>query len=288
MNSLYIILTASLVAIPCAILGSFLILRRTVMIGDAISHAVLPGIVITYMMTQSLDSIAMLFGASAIGLLTTLLVEFFSKKGGLQEDAAIGVTFTWLFAIGVILISVYTNADLDQECVLYGKIDHVALDLWIIGDGYTLGPKALWFLFFVTLVVVLFVWLGFKKLFITTFDPAFAGAIGISIAFWHYALMSLVSFTTVASFHSVGAILVIAFLVIPSATAYLLTDNLVKMIVLSCFFGILSALIGTFISGKIAGLSTTGTISTCALLFFLLTLVASPKHGIFKHLFQKA
>ena len=258
------------------------------MIGDAISHAVLPGIVVTYMLTKNLDSMAMLFGASAIGLLTTLLVEFFSKKGGLQEDAAIGVTFTWLFAIGVILISVYTNADLDQECVLYGKIDHVALDLWIVGDGYTLGPKAIWFLLLVTLTVISFVILGYKKLLITTFDPAYAAAIGVSIAFWHYSLMSLVSFTTVASFHSVGAILVIAFLVIPAATAYLLTNNLVNMMLISIFFGVLSAVTGTLISGAIDGLSTTGTISTIALIFFFIVLLLSPTQGILRHYFQKA
>ncbi|MCH2085272.1 MAG: metal ABC transporter permease, partial [Saprospiraceae bacterium] len=129
MDALYIILTASLFAISCSLLGSFLILRKMAMVGDAISHAVLPGIVIAFLLTGSRDSFDMIIGAALLGVFTTFLIEFFHKRARLQTDAAIGVTFTWLFALGIILVSLYAGqVDVDQECVLYGEIAYVPLD----------------------------------------------------------------------------------------------------------------------------------------------------------------
>ena len=128
MFDFWIILTGCLVAIPCALLGSFLMLRKMVMIGDAISHAVLPGIVISFLFTQSLSSPWLLFGASITGIFATVLIEFFKKKARLQNDASIGITFTWLFALGVIFISLFANnVDLDLDCVLFGQIEFIAL-----------------------------------------------------------------------------------------------------------------------------------------------------------------
>ncbi len=258
MSSFYIILTGSLVAMSCGILGCFLILRKMAMVGDAISHAVLPGIVLAFLWSGSRDSLTMLIGAGSLGILTTFLIEFLTNKGNLQSDASIGVTFTWLFALGVILISAYTGqVDLDQECVLYGEIAYVPLDTIVLASGMDIGPSAIYLLGAVFLMVILFVTLSFNKLKITTFDPQFAISLGISATFWNYLLMSFVSFTTVASFESVGAILVVAFLIAPAATAYLLTHDLKKMIFLACFVGILSAVGGHYlallINGSIAG-----------------------------------
>ncbi|MFY0605252.1 MAG: metal ABC transporter permease [Cyclobacteriaceae bacterium] len=262
MDALIIISTGSLVAICCSLLGCFLILRKMAMVSDAISHAVLPGIVFAFMLGGDLDSVWMLVGAGLIGVFTTFLIEFFHQKGNLQTDASIGVVFTWLFALGVIMVSYYAgDAHIDQDCVLYGEIAYVPLDLITLENGTIIGPKAL-IVLLVVLGVILAVLIPFyKEFFITTFDPAFATAIGVSASIWHYALMSLVSLTTVASFESVGAILVVAFLTIPPATSYLITNRLHYMILLSCGFGILASALGYFLAFAIDG-SIAGAIAT--------------------------
>ncbi|MEM6262562.1 MAG: metal ABC transporter permease [Bacteroidota bacterium] len=258
MDSFWIILTGILVAASTSLLGSFLLLRKMTMVGDAISHAVLPGIVLAYLVSQSRASWIMLAGAALFGILTTLLIEVLHKRAKLQSDAAIGISFTWLFAIGVILISLFAGqVDLDQDCVLYGEIAYVPLDIWLLSNGMNLGPITVWRLSFLLILVIVFVVLAYKPLLVTSFDPVFSAAVGISTVFWHYALMSLVSLATVLSFESVGAILVIAFLVGPAATAYLLTENLIRMLVLSVVMGIIAAITGyglaVFIDGSIAG-----------------------------------
>ena len=140
-NDLYIILTAILVSSSCALLGCYLILRKMAMVGDAISHAVLPGIVIAFLISGGRDSTTMLIGAGMIGILTTFLIEFLHTKAGLQTDASIGVTFTWLFAVGVVMITLFAGRiDLDQDCVLYGEIAYVPLDLWIVSGNNTNFP----------------------------------------------------------------------------------------------------------------------------------------------------
>lgn len=269
MNSLQIILAGSLVAISCGLLGCFLILRRMAMVGDAISHAVLPGIVIAFLITGSRESVTMLIGAGIIGVLTTFLIEFFHTKGKLQTDASIGVTFTWLFAIGVILISVFAGkVDLDQECVLYGEIAYVPLDLWITDAGTIMGPRVLYISGTVLLILIAFISLGYKELFLTTFDPAYASAIGISTVMWHYLLMGAVSLTTVASFESVGAILVVALLIAPPATAYLLVDDFKKMLLLTSLIGVIVAISGYYLAAWLDG-SIAGAMASVAGLFFL-------------------
>ncbi|WP_109830401.1 metal ABC transporter permease [Reichenbachiella versicolor] len=280
MDTLYIISTGAIVAITCGVLGCYLILKKMAMVGDAISHAVLPGIVIAFLLSGSRDSVTMLLGAGILGVLTTFLIEFFHTKGSLQSDASIGVTFTWLFALGVILISMYAgDVDLDQDCVLHGEIAYVPLDLWILPNGSIMGPRTLYISGFVLILVLLFVIIGYKELYITTFDPAFASAIGISTVLWHYLLMGAVSLTTVASFESVGAILVVSLLIAPPATAYLLTENFKKMLWLTAFTGMLVSILGYYLAVWIDG-SIAGAMSSVAGLFFLLALIFSPSEGI--------
>jgi len=248
MNDFWIVLTGSLVAVNCAILGVFLILRKMAMVGDAISHAVLPGIVIAFLISNSRNSLIMLIGAAAFGVLTTLLIELFYKKARLQSDASIGITFTWLFAIGVILVTAFSgNVDLDQECVLYGDIAYVPFDNWIL-RGLNLGPAAVWLLSGNFILLILGLITGYRGLFITSFDEAFSLGLGIKAGYWHYALMAAVSLTVVLSFNSVGAILVVAFIVVPPAAAYLLSKRLESMIFISAFFGVLSAVSGYFLA----------------------------------------
>ncbi|GAA0190434.1 manganese ABC transporter permease MntD [Fulvivirga kasyanovii] len=280
MEALQIILAGSLVAIACGLLGCFLVLRKMAMVGDAISHAVLPGIVLAFLFTGSRDSVTMLIGAGAIGILTTFLIEFFHKKGKLQTDASIGVTFTWLFAVGVILVSAFAGkVDLDQDCVLYGEIAYVPLDLWITDSGLVMGPRVLYITGTVLIILIAFITLGYKELFLTTFDPGYASAIGISTAVWHYLLMGAVSLTTVASFESVGAILVVALLIAPPATAYMLTENLKKMLIITSFLGVVISAGGYYLAAWLDG-SIAGAMASVAGLLFMLAFLFSPGNGM--------
>jgi manganese/zinc/iron transport system permease protein len=271
------ILTGCLVAVACGLLGCFLILRKMAMVGDAISHSVLPGIVIAFLLSGgSREPLTMLLGAGALGIVTTFLIEFFHKQGKLQTDASIGVTFTWLFALGVILVTLYAkDVDLDQECVLYGDIAYVPFD-----------PQLIVMLAIVLGLVMMFVFLGYKELFLTTFDPSFAAAIGISTSLWHYMLMGMVSFTTVASFEAVGAILVVAFLIAPPATAYLLTDKFKTMLLISAIAGIIAATGGYWLAWTLDG-SIAGAMSGVAGFEFMLALFLSPSQGILIKKFSK-
>ena len=245
MVAFWIILTGTLVAVSAGLLGCFLVLRKMSMLGDAISHAVLPGIVIAVLLSGSRDPLTMILGAGVLGLLTTFLIEYFQKKAKLQSDSAIGVTFTFLFAVGMVLISVFAGqVDLDQDCVLYGEIAYVPIDLWITEGGINMGPRPVYILSGIFILVLLFVVLGYRRLSLTTFDAAFATAVGVSTSLWHYLLMGMVSLTTVGSFESVGAILVIAFLIGPPATAYLLTDRLRRMLLITVLLGVFIAVAG--------------------------------------------
>ena len=274
MNDFYTILTASLVAINCALMGGFLMMRKMVMIGDAISHAVLPGIFVAYYISGSTASLPILAGAAFSGILATLMIEWFTKKARLQSDAAIGVSYTLLFAIGIILISKWgQNADLDQQCVLYGEIEQISFWLQPIAFGIVLPKQTVILLAVAVLLIGAVIW-GYKGLFITTFDPDFALSTGVAVTFWHYFLMSGVSLTTVVSFESVGAILVIAFLSGPPAIAYLLTEDFKKMLILACLVGILCS-IGGYYAAKWLDVSVAGAISTFIGLVFMVVFIGT-------------
>lgn len=263
MAHFWIIATGILTAVCCSLLGCFLILRRMAMLGDAISHAILPGLVIAFLISGSRSSIPMLLGAAVIGLLTTVLIEFLSTKSKLQADASIGITFTFLFAVGIILVSSLSGQiDLDQDCVLYGEIAYVPLDKLVL-NGINLGPRAIWITGLNLLLVVIFIRFGFKGLQITTFNQDFAKSLGISVLTWQYVLMASVSLTTVLNFELVGAILVVAFLIVPPATAYLITTQLKNMLAWSAVFGVLSATLGFFLANLVNG-SIAGGMATAA------------------------
>lgn len=285
MTDFWIILTGSLVAINCAILGSFLIMRRMAMIGDAISHAVLPGIAIAFLFSGTRESLLMLFGAAIFGLITVFLIQFF-KNSGVQTDASIGVVFTALFAAGVVLISLFASqVDLDLDCVLFGEIALVPFDTLQWG-GIEVGPRAVWGLGITLLAILLIVGLFYKQFKLCSFDPALAAALGIPVALFHYLLMGLVSMATVTSFESVGSILVVGMLVAPPAAAYLLTDRFGRMIVLSVVIGVSSAVLG-YAASYILDASIAGSMVTAAGGLFLLALIFSPKHGLLGKLLKR-
>lgn len=261
-------------ASSCALLGCFLILRKMAMVGDAISHAVLPGIVIAFLISGSRDNATMLAGASIIGILTTFLIEFLHSKAKLQTDASIGVTFTWLFAVGVVLISLFAGkVDLDQDCVLYGEIAYVPLDNLVV-NGANFGPRAIYVTGAILFIVISFITAGYKELFLTTFDGAYASAIGINTLLWHYLLMGAVSATTVASFESVGAILVVALLIGPAATAYLITDKLKTMLLLAVGIGMIACISGFYLAVWLDGSIAGGIAMMCGVEFGVVMLVS--------------
>lgn len=274
-----ILLTGSLVAASCALVGSFLVLRKMALLGDAISHAVLPGIVLAFLLTGDRSALPMVLGAGALGLLTVFLVELFHRSRRLAEDASIGVVFPALFSVGVLLIARYTaQVDLDLDCVLYGEIAYVPWDLWLVGDA-SFGPRALWVNGAVLLVDLAFVLLFYKELKLSTFDPALAASLGFSPVLLHYLLMGAVSVTVVGAFESVGAILVVAMLVVPPATAYLLTDQLGRMLGLAVALGVVSA-VGGYAVAHVLDASIAGAMAAVAGLLFILGLAASPRHGL--------
>ncbi|KEQ26649.1 metal ABC transporter permease [Paenibacillus tyrfis] len=285
MNDFWILLTAALVACSCSLLGCFLVLRKMAMIGDAISHSVLPGIVLAFLFSGSRDSLWMMLGASVIGLVTVFLIQWFHQNG-VQSDASIGVVFTALFAAGVVLVSLYTRqVDLDLDCVLYGEIIHVPWET-VEWNGIDIGPKAVWGLGIVLTLSALIIGLFYKQFKICAFDPAMAAAVGIPVALFHYLLMGLVSMTTVASFESVGAILVVGMLVVPAATAYLLTEKLSRMILYSMGVGVLSAVFG-YLAAVLLDASIAGCMIVAAGVLFILALLFSPTHGVVWRQFRR-
>ena len=287
MDIFWIILTGILIGSTGGILGSFLMLRKMAMLGDAISHAVLPGIVIAFLLSGSKATFPMLAGAAIFGVLTAALIQVLHDKAGIQSDAAIGISFTTLFAVGVILLSVFAgNVDLDQDCVLYGEIAYVPLQLMPEGSFFEGIPRSVAFGSILFILVLLLVIFGYKGLVITSFNPEFAATMGISTVFWHYLLMSAVSLTTVISFESVGAILVVAFMIVPASTAYLLSESLPRMLLLSVLTAILSATGGYFLAYTIDG-SIAGAMATVSGFLFLLAFLFSPSQGLVRRLLKQ-
>ena len=266
---------ASLVAVACAIPGTFLVLRKMAMISDAISHSILPGIVIGFFITQDLNSPLLIVLAAVTGVLTVFMVEHIQRTGLVKEDTAIGLVFPALFSIGVILIAKNANdVHLDVDAVLLGELAFAPFDRIMMGTT-DLGPKSLWIIGCILLTTILLLLLFFKELKISTFDKGLATSLGFSPVIIHYGLMTVSSVTTVGSFDAIGAILVVAFMIAPAATAYLLTTDLKKMLMLSCVFGVFSAISGYWLAHGLDA-SIAGSITTMLGILFLLVYLFAP------------
>lgn len=275
----WILLTASLVGLSCGLVGVLLILRRMAMMADAISHTVLLGIVVAYLITQSLHGIHMVIGAVIAGIVTAFCVQWLNDWG-IQQDASIGVVFTTLFAMAVILIStsVGGNVHLDVQHALMGEIAFIP---WQVTTLPFIGevPIATAILSLIFLIVLAVLLLFYKEWKVTSFDPALAASLGIPVVFMHYLFMTLVSVTTVASFDAVGAIMVVAMLVTPAAAAYLWTDRLSVMFILSGLFGVASAFIGYYVA-VLLDASISGSMAFATGAIFLVSYLFSPVHGL--------
>lgn len=272
-------LIALVVAVAASLPGVFLILRKMAMMTDAITHTILLGIVIAFFLTGSLSSPLLIVGAALMGLFTVFLTEVLNNTGLVSKDSAIGIVFPLLFSIAIILISKYAGSvHLDTDSVLLGQIEFAPFDRLIV-RGRDIGPRALYIMGAILLLNLAFVAIFFKELKLVSFDPGLAAVLGIAPSLIHYMLMAIVSITAVGAFEAVGSILVIAFMVGPPATAYLLTDDLAKMLVLSSILGGINGLLG-FRLAMYYDVSIAGSMALMTGLTFLLVFVLAPKRGL--------
>lgn len=276
----WIFVMGFLVTATCGMLGSFIVWRQMALVGDAISHSVLPGIVIAFLLTQSRSTLPMFVGALAAGILTTTLIEFIHTKSRVKTDAALGIVFTTLFAIGVVLISIYgENVDLDTDCVLYGEIEYVSEDMPV---GFIKAfdlPIQVARMGGVALGVMLLIVVFYKQLLVSSFDPGLARSIGINPAIAHHGLMLLLSITVVSAFEAVGAVLVIAMLIFPATTASMLSDRMPVILFLSVIIAAITSFFGVHLALWL-DVSTAGAMSVVVSSLFGLAWMFSPKRGI--------
>lgn len=303
----WVIVIGALAAMACALPGCFLLLRRQSLMGDAISHTSLLGIVAAFFVSHwlveanvissttelSVRHIAMCLGAVGVGVLSAWLTESLQKLGQVESSAALGVVFTSMFALGLLLIrAVADDVHIDPDCVLYGAIETAPLET--IGDSDI--PRAAVVNGVALAINLLLTMLVFKELQLSAFDPALATSLGIPAHLMHYGLMGVTAMTLVAAFESVGSILVIAMLIVPPATAYLLTDRLPRLIGLSLLVAALSAALGHVGALTLPRLlrlpdvqdaSTAGMMATAAGVLFVLAMLLGPRHGILSRLWHR-
>jgi manganese/zinc/iron transport system permease protein len=272
-----IVLIGALVGIAASLLGAFLVLRRESMLSDAISHSVLIGIVLAYLLTGALDSPLHIVGAALAGLLTVWLTDLLVRSRRVKSDAAIGLVFPALFALAVLLINLYArDVHLDTDAVLLGEIGFAWLDLVTVGPFEV--ARSLVTMLVITLVNLAFVAFLYKELKLTTFDPMLATALGYRPALVGYGLLALVSVTAVGAFDAVGAILFVAFVIVPPTAAYLVTDRLWRMLAFGCVVAIGSS-VGGYALALAYDVSIGGAMASLTGAFLLLALIVG-KHGL--------
>ncbi|MDX8047042.1 metal ABC transporter permease [Gracilibacillus sp. S3-1-1] len=256
------LITSTVIGIVAGAVGCFIILRGMSLMGDAISHAVLPGIAISFILGFNY-----FVGAIALGLIASFIITFISNNSKIKNDAAIGITFSSFLALGVILIGV-ANSSTDLFHILFGNVLAVQdFDKWL-----TIA---------IAIIVLIILFIFFKPLLITSFDPNMAKAFGMKVNNYHYLLMILLTLVSVTAMQSVGTILIVAMLITPASTAYLYTNRLSSMIFLASFLGGITSIIGLFI-GYSFNIAVGSCIVLTSALIFLISFFISPKQGYFK------
>lgn len=281
-----IVAVGALVGIASTLVGTFLVLRGTSMLADAISHSIVFGIVIVWLFTGAQSGPLQLIGAALTGILTVFLTELLVSSRRVKQDAAIGLVFPLLFSIGVLLLNLYAaNVHIDTHTVLLGEIGFVWLDTLTLG-GFEV-PQALVWMGLVTLVNALFVGLFFKELKLATFDPALAKALGFAPGVLFYVLLFLTSTTAVAAFDAVGAVLFVAFVITIPAAAWLLTDRLGVMLALGVVISIASSLAG-YALAVTWDVSIGAMMAVCTGFFLLAAFLFGPRYGLVAQLLLRA
>ncbi|MDP3787823.1 MAG: metal ABC transporter permease [Candidatus Chromulinivorax sp.] len=275
MSIMYIqlLLISIVTALACVLPGNFLILRGASLISDALSHAILFGIVVTFLIVHDINSPFIFLGAIISGIATVTFTEILTKSGKLNQDAAIGLTFPFLFSIAVVLINLFANnVHLDTDAILVGELAFAPFyKLYIFGQDC--GPIALWNMTIILCMNIACISYFYKELQLTTFDSLYAQTMHYQPRLFHYLLMVLTSITIIQAFHTTGTILVISFIITPAATAYLLTKKLHEMILLSCLLAIIAVLAG-FLIAHLLDTSIAGSITLAnGFIFFLMMLI---------------
>jgi len=294
----WIILMGFLVTATCGLVGNYLILRRMALVGDAISHSILPGLACAFLVATAfqskgevadaeddrglLFSMAMFGGALIAALLTTVIIEVIHKKTRIKQDAAIGIAFSSLFAVGVVMINLFgSQIHLDADCVLYGEVTYIPLEpFWTVGEK-ALAPMPVVRMGVVAILTVLLIACFYKELLVSSFDPGLAASLGINATVVHYCLMGWLSIVVVSAFEAVGAILVIAMLILPGATASLLTTRFPLILGLSVLHAAISAVLGLHL-GLWLDCSTAGAMVVAGSILFMAAWIFSPSQGLLK------
>ena len=281
-----ILAIAVLASVACALVGVFLVLRRLAMLSDAISHAILPGIVLAYFATKDLNSPWLVLAAAATGVLTVGAVEALARTRRLKEDAAMGIVFPALFSLGVVLITRFAgHVHLDVDSVLLGELAFAPFDRMILG-GHDVGARGLWLMGGVALLNASAIAAFYKELKLATFDAGLAASLGLAPAVIHYGLMGLVSVTAVSAFDAVGLVLVVALMIGPAAAASLLTDRLAVMLLLAAGLGAASAA-GGFVLAWALDASIAGAMAVGVGVMFALVFLAAPRRGLLATLLRR-
>ncbi len=275
---LVVVLVGALVGIASSLVGTFLVLRGSSLLSDAISHSVLLGIVLVYLITGNQYSPFFIVGAAAIGLLTVFLTELLTRSQRVKADAAIGLVYPFLFGIAVVLINVFArDVHIDTDAVLLGEIGFSWLNTVVVGGVAV--PSALLTIGAVALLNTLFVAVFYKELKLATFDPGLAAALGFSPTLLYYLLLGLTSITAVTAFDAVGAVLLVAFVIIPPSAAYLLTDTLWKMLLLGAGVGVASSLLG-YVTAIWLDVSIGGMMAVWTGIFLLAAFLFGRRYGL--------
>jgi manganese/zinc/iron transport system permease protein len=273
-----IVATGALVGMAASLLGPFLVLRRSSMLADAISHSIVFGIVIVWLLTRQASGPVQIVGAALTGVLTVVLIELLTSTRRVKSDAAIGLVFPALFSIGVLLLNLYArDVHIDTHTVLLGEIGFVWLDTQSFAGIEV--PRALLSMTALTVVNLVFVTLFYKELKIATFDEGLARSLGFHPGLLFYALLTLTSSTAVAAFDAVGAVLFVAFIIVPPSAAYLLTDRLWRMILYGVVISLLSSVSGYYLA-VLWNVSIGGMMAAITGVFLLLALAFGPRYGL--------
>lgn len=275
--TLWVVLMGFFVTAACGLVGNYLLLRRMALVGDAISHSILPGLVLAFIIFKTAATWVAFAGALAAGMLTVLIIEFIHRQSRVKPDAAICIAFTTLFALGVVLMSMLEGTGsfhIDADCVLYGEIAFVPLEPPAVWRGHSLGPPSALRMAIVLAAVILTITVFYKELLVTSFDPGLAKSLGMRTGIWHYGLMGALALVIVSAFESVGAILAVAMLIVPPMFAAQLSERLPLRLVLTVFHAAASALIGLHLSVWL-NCSAAGAIVVAAALLFVVVWVGS-------------
>lgn len=272
------VLGTLLIGFCCGVLGSFLVVRKLSLLGDTLSHAVLPGVALGFLWNASKDPWAIFIGATVAGILGVALVGWIKQTTHLKEDSAMGMVLAGFYGLGICMTTVIQNMAMGNKS---------GLDQFFFGQAAALSTGDIKLLGIISVLTVILILLFYKEFLAISFDKGFAHAVGMPVQVLHYVLMALLTFAVVVSLQAVGVVLVSALLITPAAAAFLLTDRMHWMLVLAAGFGMLSGVLGAFVSYLSNNLPTGPLIVLGATLIFILALVFGPRHGFLTKILRR-